>query len=414
MRREDSSPGRRRTGWSPRRPSPRRGRRSPGLHAEIQIHAKLTHSDDLRFSIGHELAEIADIVQRHPDATQEEINAQMRAGVFQEGAGSAEATSHDRAAAKEMGALYRELQRLQQEQARNGSSEGAVAMARRRAQVDQVLSNMGLDEPAHLERKLGLLTEAGAPPELVKEVQTRHDRARELAEEALAGTGSARDDALRALTGASGAEFERIKALAVKSPRDVMDILRVYYVKHFRKPSNQIAERLAGAKELPNVAEYVETRLKGAQETQARGYPYGFKDKASFDVFKSKLLALLKEYGMPTDDVVVQGGAVTKSPAKDIDIAVRVDAVTYEAIRLRLRVRLADGKELIFDRETKAHINSEWWRERLLDVVWGGMSRKMEASFSQAARGIAGEGISIDVSLVSSADAFDLGPFIRF
>src|SRR5262249_30316215 len=53
-----------------------------------------------------------------------------------------------------------------------------------------------------------------------------------------------------------------------------------------------------------------------------RGYPYLFESAESFGRFKSELKGVLKKFGVPDGDIVVQGSSLRTAKAKDVDVAI--------------------------------------------------------------------------------------------
>ncbi len=109
--------------------------------ARVILHQGL-RSDDLHLVLQHELNEIASILARNPSATQADIQRETAAGVFQRG-GSGEPTAHDHAAARELAALYNDL-----ENARGAHRPKPDELADKQARIDRMLRAMGLDDPA--------------------------------------------------------------------------------------------------------------------------------------------------------------------------------------------------------------------------------------------------------------------------
>lgn len=61
-----------------------------------------------------------------------------------------------------------------------------------------------------------------------------------------------------------------------------------------------------------------------------RGYPFKFTDLAEFQQFSKDLLEAVKAAGLPTDDVRVQGSALRKPTADDVDLAVFVSESVFD------------------------------------------------------------------------------------
>jgi hypothetical protein len=71
-----------------------------------------------------------------------------------------------------------------------------------------------------------------------------------------------------------------------------------------------------------------------------RGFPYKFADLGEFQQFSRTLLTAVKEAGLPTNDVRVQGSSLRKPTADDVDPAVFVDEATFD----KLLVDRFDGR----------------------------------------------------------------------
>ncbi|APA97339.1 hypothetical protein NS506_03286 [Nocardia seriolae] len=63
-----------------------------------------------------------------------------------------------------------------------------------------------------------------------------------------------------------------------------------------------------------------------------RGYPYRFDSAQEFHQFGNDLKAALEGRGLPADDVVIQGSALRKPAAADVDIATLVDRDKFDSI----------------------------------------------------------------------------------
>lgn len=82
-----------------------------------------------------------------------------------------------------------------------------------------------------------------------------------------------------------------------------------------------------------------------ANVVSKRGYPYKFTDLAQFQQFSKDLLEAVKAAGLPADDVRVQGSALRKPTADDVDLAVFVSESAFD----KLLIDRFDGKASFSD-----------------------------------------------------------------
>jgi hypothetical protein len=144
--------------------------------ARIVLHQGL-RSEDLHIVLQHELNEVAGILSRHPSATPTDIQRETSAGVFRRDGVTETPTAHDQAAARELTALHNEL-----EDQRGLHRPNADTIADKQARLDRMMRAMGLDDPTTITpAQRTALTEAGVPPELLKDIAsggaaTRHTK----------------------------------------------------------------------------------------------------------------------------------------------------------------------------------------------------------------------------------------------
>src|SRR5262249_48705859 len=67
-----------------------------------------------------------------------------------------------------------------------------------------------------------------------------------------------------------------------------------------------------------------------ANVVSKRGFPYKFPDLTEFQRFGTDLLEQVRRAGLPTDDVRVQGSALRKPGAADVDLAVFVSEEAFD------------------------------------------------------------------------------------
>jgi hypothetical protein len=81
-------------------------------------------------------------------------------------------------------------------------------------------------------------------------------------------------------------------------------------------------------------------------EIGKRGYPYKFADLAEFKAFSKDLLDGLRAANLPTEDVRIQGSALRKPTAADVDISAFVNEAAFDKLlvdRFNERAALKDG-----------------------------------------------------------------------
>ncbi|MGB0387434.1 MAG: hypothetical protein ACPGWR_21665 [Ardenticatenaceae bacterium] len=147
-------------------------RDSSGWRAKIEVNETL-HRRDAPFIIGHELDEIAFIVRANPpdDAA---ILAEGRASLFKPSSTSTNVTAHDRAAARELGAVWQDLQHPP-------SGTDSAGMTKRQARLSRMLDAMGLRESTNFFDKLRVLRFEGVKDILLKQIGVPGERDRYLA-----------------------------------------------------------------------------------------------------------------------------------------------------------------------------------------------------------------------------------------
>jgi hypothetical protein len=133
--------------------------------------------EDLEFAITHELDEAAELVRRYPKGEPVAgFKPEMQAGVMTPGATTGKSTAHDVAAAREIVKLFEAWEAL-----RKSKSANPQNVAHRRAVLDRAMEVQGLNDPTQVPAKLALLHEAGAPLELIRQVE--HVEARRVFQE---------------------------------------------------------------------------------------------------------------------------------------------------------------------------------------------------------------------------------------
>jgi hypothetical protein len=83
---------------------------------------------------------------------------------------------------------------------------------------------------------------------------------------------------------------------------------------------------------VPDAAKRLTKSVDNYKIVKKRGYPFGFKNKAEFDAFKTETKDLLKQYGIPEDKVKIHGSAVHKKVPGDVDVMVSVDGKKFDGL----------------------------------------------------------------------------------
>ena len=190
---------------------------------------------------------------------------------------------------------------------------------------------------------------------------------------------------------------------------------------------NDKNRRLTAAGEPPRYTDLdseVNAGMKNAAVARDRGYPYGFKDKAQFVAMAAKLKgdigALPAPPGgiaIPTTEIVVQGSAVHRPTAADVDLAVLVSPTDFAKLIeqsfpkecLRVRARGLDPLMLTEATATNA-------AERTLGraVESGKINRNIANPKLSDARdaAAAAAGVKVDLSIIKKGGPFDHGPYL--
>jgi hypothetical protein len=146
-----------------------------------------------------------------------------------------------------------------------------------------------------------------------------------------------------------------------------------------------------------------------------RNYPYLFENKEAFNRFKSEIQGLLRKYGVPEGDIVVQGSSLRTPKAKDVDVAIFVsdqEFATYvqkckDGIEQRVSSEVARKKLLKqIDKDAQRGFVRRYNFDRLGD----------EDSFEKELATLIGDSFSIDidVSVMKSSSELALEPYLKF
>ena len=142
-------------------------RDSSGWRAKIEVNETL-HRRDVPFIIGHELDEIAIIIYLNP-ADHATRKAEARASLLKPGSTSTYVTAHDRAAARELCALWDDYEHPP-------PRTNAAGIQKRRDRLFRMFNACGLTEPVHIFDKLRLLRAEGAKDWLLREIGVPGER----------------------------------------------------------------------------------------------------------------------------------------------------------------------------------------------------------------------------------------------
>jgi hypothetical protein len=173
----------------------------------------------------------------------------------------------------------------------------------------------------------------------------------------------------------------------------------------------------------PDLDAAVKQGMSDFEAAKARGFPYGFKDKAAFDEFAKELKDGVATkavpsggIAVPTGDATIQGSAVYRPAATDIDVALLVDQKQFdqlieqsfpkEVAKLRgrgidpLRMTMADAQTAV--------------EKTLANAVEAGILKRNKivprlSDIRDKLESITGKGV--DLSIVKRGGAFDRGPY---
>jgi hypothetical protein len=98
-----------------------------------------------------------------------------------------------------------------------------------------------------------------------------------------------------------------------------------------------------------SASDLVQQMENWVNEISKRGFPYKFTDMAEFQAFSKSLLDGLRSANLPTNDVRIQGSALRKTTADDVDIACFVDEATFDKLlvdRFNERAALKGGGKI--------------------------------------------------------------------
>lgn len=174
----------------------------------------------------------------------------------------------------------------------------------------------------------------------------------------------------------------------------------------------------------PDLDAAVKQGMRDFEAAKTRGFPYGFKDKAAFDDFakqlKEGIAAKPTPSGgipVPTDKAAVQGSAVYRPAADDIDVALLVEQKQFDQLIeqsfprevAKVRARGIDPLRMTMsDAQTAAE-------KTLANAVETGILKRDKvvprlSDIRDKLESIAGKGV--DLSIVKRGGKFDHGPYL--
>jgi hypothetical protein len=209
-------------------------------------------------------------------------------------------------------------------------------------------------------------------------------------------------DAIAALENATPGELEELaETLSGTQRADAEEILRQFAYKA-RK-----AGRKAGTS--PEAVTAAASRLRNAlaelKVVRARGFPYGFASKATFQNFGRTVRDALKRYGVDLSEIKIQGSGLHSPTPGDIDVAVLADSGTFD----KLAKQFADVANTAGNTKLAKTIAKEAADGKIPYVRFA--PREAGFEFGRVVRSAAGDK-SVQVSLIKKGTEFDVGPFL--
>ncbi len=167
---------------------------------------------------------------------------------------------------------------------------------------------------------------------------------------------------------------------------------------------SRVKKPIASAELMQQMSNYIHI-------VRAQGFPFRFDSITDFVNFSTDLKTLLLRYGLPVDDLRVQGSALRSPDAKDVDIAVFIDPVRFK--------ELTDAMLQGLRSRAKPHVASSMSAEMRKQIEQGRINsyyfdRIGDRTFNQELRDLAKHlsgSDSIDLSLMLKGRDFDISPF---
>lgn len=147
-------------------------RTEAGWEIKILVSEKLSRSLDIISTVGHEFDELIELIHQYPNASQKELNEQVRISVFAESPGT-NPTCHDKATAKQLVKLFQRLQNLEHlDPKKQFEAAQELTQFHIHRQIEMLIDSMHLGTvDAGSELRMRTVTEAGAPPELIARIE---------------------------------------------------------------------------------------------------------------------------------------------------------------------------------------------------------------------------------------------------
>jgi hypothetical protein len=219
---------------------------------------------------------------------------------------------------------------------------------------------------------------------------------------------------LRVVGDTSAASVGESEAAAAKDMRGQMEL------------KNQKLAAKGEPPRYPDLDAAVKQGMSDFEAAKARGFPYGFKDKAAFDEFAKQLKEGIAAkpapsggIAVPTGEAAVQGSAVYRPTADDIDVALLVDQKQFDRLIeqsfprevAKVRTRGIDPLRMTMgDAQSAAE-------KTLANAVETGILKRDKvvprlSNIRDKLESIAGKGV--DLSVVKRGGKFDHGPYYPF
>ncbi len=175
----------------------------------------------------------------------------------------------------------------------------------------------------------------------------------------------------------------------------------------------------------PNLEESVQQGMQNLAIARKRGYPYAFSSKEQFEKVSQYIKTTIKALDIPSNgmkiplnDIAVQGSAVYRSAAHDVDIAILVTREDFEKLIIqsfpnevaRIRQRNLDPFKITMSEAASASektlINAISTGIIKRNVLRPKLSKLREELSSMVNR-------EVDLSVVLKGGSFDHGPYIK-
>ncbi len=151
-----------------------------------------------------------------------------------------------------------------------------------------------------------------------------------------------------------------------------------------------------------NVGARLEGSLANLDAARKRGFPWGFPDRASYDRFVGTVKASLDKRKIPSGDVRVHGSAMHNKTPGDIDVAVIVDEATFKKLGAQFasaaKTNPRGTKALASDLEKGKISSANFYPDH-------------DPSVAREAQSAA-DRLDVQISIVKSGSAFDIGPYL--